>query len=255
MSAGMTGLASVAKSLAVTLASVFSVSLVRNALDYGDAIQKASLKLGLSTDAFQELRYAAELSGIEMSAFSQGIQRFTRRSAEAAQGTGELAKVFKQLGIDTRDAGGNLKTSEALLGEYADAIQNAAGSGEQLRLAFKAFDSEGAGLVNLLRDGSEGLEAFRQAARDAGVILSKDLVDQSAALNDKITKLAGNLRVLLYPALIGIASVAIDAAAGLRTVAEWVGNAPDWAAWAAGSHSRLTMTEMRVNPTEYQRPK
>jgi hypothetical protein len=41
-----------------------------------------------------------------------------------------------------------------------------------VRLAFKLFDSEGVALVNLPRDGSDGLDEMRERARDLGIAWS-----------------------------------------------------------------------------------
>ena len=48
------------------------------------------------------------------------LQRFTRRAAEAAQGTGEAKDALAQMGIALRDQSGNLRRSEDLLGDVAE---------------------------------------------------------------------------------------------------------------------------------------
>jgi hypothetical protein len=47
-------------------------------------------------DALQELRFAAKASGIEHQTLDMALQRFTRRAAEAAQGTGEAKDALAQ---------------------------------------------------------------------------------------------------------------------------------------------------------------
>jgi hypothetical protein len=70
------------------------------------------------------------------------------------------------MGIALRDQSGNLRSSEDLLGEVADAFARIEDPAERVRLAFKLFDSEGVALVNLLNDGSGALEEMRDRARD-----------------------------------------------------------------------------------------
>jgi hypothetical protein len=82
------------------------------------------------------------------------LQRFTRRTAEAAQGTGEAKDALAQMGIALRDQDGHLRRSEDLLADVADAFARIEDPAERVRLAFKLFDSEGVALVNLLSDGS-----------------------------------------------------------------------------------------------------
>ena len=140
-------------------------------------------KLGLTTDRLQELRFAAEQNGISANTLDTAIQRFTRRVGEAAQGTGELRSTLDQYGISVRNADGSTRSIAAVLGDLGDRISAAEGDSERLRIAFKAFDSEGAALVNLLRDGRAGLEQWTRAARDAGVVMDDDLVRRTREAN------------------------------------------------------------------------
>ena len=76
------------------------------------------------------------------------LQRFTRRAAEAAQGTGEAKDALAQMGIALRDQSGNLRRSEDLLGDVADVFARIEDPAKRVRLAFKLFNSEGVALVS-----------------------------------------------------------------------------------------------------------
>ena len=122
------------------------------------------------------------------------LQRFTRRAAEAAQGTGEAKDALAQMGIALRDQSGNLRRSEDLLADVADAFARIEDPAERVRLAFKLFDSEGVALVNLLRDGSGALEEMRDRARDLGIVLDEHLVrDAERARTELDTLYSGDL--------------------------------------------------------------
>lgn len=140
-------------------------------------------KLGLTTDRLQELRFAAEQTGVASNTLDMAMQRFTRRLGEAAQGGGELKGVLDQYGISVTDSAGRTRDQAAVLGELAEVIRKADSDAERLRIAFKAFDSEGAALVNVLRDGRAGLERWSQAARDAGVVMDADLIQKAREIN------------------------------------------------------------------------
>ncbi|MEM1421834.1 MAG: phage tail tape measure protein [Pseudomonadota bacterium] len=144
-----------------------------------DEIGKTADKLGLTTDALQELRAAAEDSGIGARTASVALQRFTRRVAEARSGTGEAKAALEELGISFRGANGEAKSSEELLNDVADAMSRIEDPADRVRLAFKLFDSEGVNFVNLLREGSEGLERLRKSARDTGQVVDESLIRQS----------------------------------------------------------------------------
>jgi hypothetical protein len=63
------------------------------------------------------------------------LQRFTRRAVEAAQGTGEAKDALAQMGTALRDQSGNLRRSEDLLGDVADAFARIEDPAERVRLA------------------------------------------------------------------------------------------------------------------------
>ena len=146
-------------------------------------LANTSDRLGLTAERLQELRFAAEQNGIASNTLDLAMQRLTRRLGEAAQGGGELAGTLRQYGVAVRDAQGRTRSTAAVLGDLADRIQKAGSDSERLRIAFKAFDSEGAGLVNILRQGREGLEEWTRKAQDAGVVMDDALVDRAREIN------------------------------------------------------------------------
>ncbi|MEO1035229.1 MAG: hypothetical protein AAFX44_06670 [Pseudomonadota bacterium] len=99
-----------------------------------------------------------------------GLQRFTRRVSEAAQGTGEAQSALEELGLDARDLA-QLAPDQAFL-KVADAFEQVGAQADRVRLGFKLFDSEGVGLVNTLAAGRDGLQDFRQEAERLGLTLS-----------------------------------------------------------------------------------
>lgn len=148
--------------------------ITKDVIEYGAALDDTSRKLGVSAEMLQEWDIAARRVGVSQSAAEMGLQRFTRRVAEAVQGKGELIGVLKQYGIQVKNTDGTSRDLWDVMGDLSDAIQSAESSGEQLRIAFKAFDSEGAALVNLLRSGSDGLDEFRASARATAGVISNE---------------------------------------------------------------------------------
>jgi predicted nucleic acid-binding Zn-ribbon protein len=193
--------------------------LINRQLDMADATAKAADKIGVSTDALQEYRYAGERVGVNQRTLELGMQRFTRRMAEAADGSGELKNTLDKYNISVRDANGNMRSSEDVLGDLADAVQNAESESEQLRIAFKAFDSEGAALVNMLKNGSAGLEEYRQSARNLGIVVEEDLIRNSEKATDRITDLKNVLSSQLQRA---ITSLAPEIAKITQDFTDWI---------------------------------
>ncbi len=155
----------------------------------GDSVDKTASKLGIETGALQELRHAAELTGVPLRTMDMALQRFTRRAAEAAQGTGEAKAVLEELGIELKDDEGNLRATEDLLGDVAEKMRGMTSDGDRLRVAFKLFDSEGAALVNTLKGGRGALEEMRKEARDLGGVMDAELIASSVEFTDSNLRL------------------------------------------------------------------
>src|ERR671918_1811094 len=194
-------------------------ALVDRSISAADAIGKTADKIGVGVEALQELRFAAKASGVEQQTLDMALQRFTRRAAEAAQGTGEAKDALAQMSIALRDQSGNLRRSEDLLGDVADAFARIEDPAERVRLAFKLFDSEGVALVNLLRDGSGALEQMRARARDLGIVLDEALIRDAERARTELDTLSQVISANLTRAALEAAPVIADLSSWLADVA------------------------------------
>ena len=150
-------------------------------IDSMSTLANTADKLGLTTDRLQELRYAAQQHGVESRALDVGYQRFTRRLAEAARGTGVLKDIVREFDLDTTNA-------DRAFRQFADVLQATPSQAERVRLAFKAFDTEGVSLVNVLQRGSAGLDDMSSQAQALGITLG-DLPAKLRDTGDAIERL------------------------------------------------------------------
>ena len=207
-------------------------ALVKRSIDAADSMVKTADKLGVGTAALQELRFAANLAGIEQTTLDMALQRFTRRAAEAAKGTGEAKDALKQMGIALKDQHGNMRRSEDLLGDVAEALKNTKDPAERLRLAFKLFDSEGVAMVNMLVAGGDALEATRQRARDLGIVLDEELLRNAEKTKDQLAVLGMVISANVNKAVLEHADAIGDLAErfteSLPTLISWVETFGKW---------------------------
>lgn len=177
--------------------------LIKRSVQFADTIGKTADKVGFTVEQLQELRFAADQSGVATQTLDMALQRFSRRVGEVAQGQGELLKTAEQYGIELRDqATGAMRSNIDLLREFAEVIRTAESEQEQLRIAFKLFDSEGAALVNLMRRGADGIDLFRARAQSLGIVMSTGMVREAERANDKMNILAEVLRIKVTSAVV-----------------------------------------------------
>lgn len=220
--------------LALALSPVALIAITKKSIDFADQIGKTADKLGIGVEALQEFRFAASQAGIQQSTFDMALQRFTRRAAEAAQGTGEAKAVLEEMGIQLTDLNGKLRPTEDLLADVADRLKQNKDPADRLRIAFKLFDSEGVALVNLLRDGSDGLERLRQTARDSGTVMREDLVRNAEKAANKMDELQKVLQVRIAATVTENADSIIELTDSLIKFVGIIGKAvAGWNHWLA----------------------
>ncbi|MCF3933303.1 M15 family metallopeptidase [Acuticoccus sp. M5D2P5] len=169
-------------------------------------------KVGLTVEQLQALRSEFGKSGVAQKSLDMGMQRFARRIAEASQGTGELSKTIQQLGIPLRDADGQMRPLIDIFGDYAQKIREAENQQEALRLAFKAFDSEGAGMVNLLRQVGSGAKDIANSFNGMPNVFNADDVKRARELDAAFADLSREVDTFVKRTLLELGPGLLQAA-------------------------------------------
>lgn len=140
-------------------AAAVGTSMVAMASDSAssmDVIDKASQRMGIAAESYQELAHAASLSGVEMST---------------------LEKAAKKL------EGTDINLDQAL-----ESIYSLETAEERAQKAAELFgDSVAYQLTPMLNASGEDFAAMRQEAVDLGLVFSGDAVSAGAALNDALS--------------------------------------------------------------------
>ena len=183
-------------------AAVFSTQAVQQTLDWADALGKTADRLGLTTDALQELGHAAELTGVSQRTLESSLQRLTRRAADAAAGNTTLARSFEAMDVQVVDTAGNLRATEDIFLDMADAMAAMESQSERVLAAQKVLDIEGVALVNTLQGGSDAIRAMADEAQELGLVLRGDLIRQAEAANDALSRVSTQLKVAFASAVL-----------------------------------------------------
>jgi hypothetical protein len=161
--------------------------LVASSMRATDSLGKTARKIGATTRALAQMRYAADLTGVATATMDMALQRFTRRVAEAANGTGEAKDALRELNLNARKLV-QLPLDQQMF-QLADAFSEVETDADKVRLAMKLFDSEGVALVNTLGIGKQALMEMAAEADSLGVALSGDAVQGVENANDAFTRL------------------------------------------------------------------
>jgi len=188
--------------------------LVAQSLKATDQLAKTAARIGTTTEALSRLQYAGQITGVQVATMNMALQRFTRRTAEAARGTGEAKGALLELNVDARELIGlPLDQRMAVL---ADAFSKVESEADKTRLAFKLFDSEGVALVNTLKLGEDGLAELFGEAEALGAVMTTRAATGVERANDALFRLSTLGRGVTNLTVAGLAP-AIEALADIFT--------------------------------------
>jgi len=183
------GLAVVAVGALAAVAGM--AKLIMKTSEYGDEVGKTAVKSGVSTDALQELRHAAELSGASTADLDKALQKLSKNSNDASRGIGTAKKAFDEMGISVKNSDGSLKASDQLMGEVGDQFADMENGALKTALAQDIFGKSGVEMIPMLNAGAEGMASMRDEAQDLGKVLSGEAVKDSEDFQDAILKIQG----------------------------------------------------------------
>ncbi|MCL6557202.1 MAG: hypothetical protein K6U74_00085 [Firmicutes bacterium] len=185
-------------SLGVGLSVAGVVAFGKSAIDAADNIGKAAEKSGIAVEKFSLLNYAAEQS--ELSTQQLTISLKFLNSAIV-----DNSKVLGSLGVATKDAAGNLRQTDDVLLDVAEAFKKLPDGALKSELAVKLFGKAGLDMINLLNQGKGGITAFTDEAKKMGLEISGDTAKAADEFNDNLGRLKGTITGLaneFLPALL-----------------------------------------------------
>ena len=238
---GLEGITTAAKSVNGMLAGLGAALSVaglmaagKAALDTADDLSKLSQKTGISVESLSLLKPIAEQSGISLEGLAKGMQKLATAMVEAAGGSKEQVETFGRLGVSVKDAAGQIRPTEAVLLDLADAFAAMPDGAEKSALAVKIFGKAGVELIPFLNQGRAGIEELKQKFKELGLEISGDTARAAEKFNDTLDTvkqaLSGiALRVAeaalpalqrLADALVGLASHGDEILAVMRALGE-----------------------------------
>lgn len=176
-----------------------------------DGVAKAAKSAGIGGEVFQAWEFAASQAGVSTEQFRAGLDRANKTVGDAANGLGTGAKLFDRLGVAIRDVEGNVRPTEDVIRDTADAIQGLKSPAEQAAAASELLGrTAGPKMVGLLNQGSEGLKAYEDRARELGIVIRDETLQSAEALTDKMDELSRVINAQTAEAILGNAE-AIEA--------------------------------------------
>lgn len=157
-------------------------AVTKNLVGEIDDLDIAAQGIGTTAVALSELRISAGQAGVNAEQLDKALAGLNIRAAEAASGNKEAAAGFARIGVSVRDAAGNLKPTEQLLGEISDKVRLFADDINKTSALADIFGQKlGPRLAAYLNQGSDGLRVASG--------LTQDMVEEATKAQKEIDKL------------------------------------------------------------------
>lgn len=197
-----------------------------------DELLTLSAKFGLTTDAIQEMQYAARFVDVEFETMAGSMQKLTKSMDAARKGTKEQVDAFKELGIEYQNSDGSLRDAKQVWLEAIDALNGVSNEADRDALALKLFGKSAVELNPLIKAGSKELNKLAQEAHSVGAVMSKDNVSALGKFDDAMQKITavvktagGQLAVAFLPIMEKLKPVIEKTIIpAIKKLAEFIGN-------------------------------
>lgn len=166
--------------------------MIEGVAELADEAGKTAQKLGITTEAVQELGYAAKLSDVSQEELNMSLFRFSRQLQDVDKAGSPVRDTLKALGVSAKDLKG--ESLDQNLEVIADAFAKMPDGPKKAALAMDLFGKSGTRLIPLLNSGKEGIVDLRNEAAELGIVVDTETAKKFEEFNDQQTKLSETWR-------------------------------------------------------------
>ena len=213
--------AAIAGAAALAALGTAVAATVQKTAEAGDQYAKNARVIGAGAEAYQELIFAADRSGVSSEALTKAMQKLNVQMGDIKKGTGTATKYLQENNAALLKELKAANDNEAAFTLMMGAINGASNEFEKAGLATALFGKAGQDLIKMADAGVEGIAALREEARKYGVIsneaaaASEAYIDAQTNLKAALAGVGYELSEALMPAFTGALQGAADFISGI----------------------------------------
>jgi phage-related protein len=212
------GVAMAAIGTAAVTAGKKLFDMANDAAAAGDEIDKASQRIGLSRQGYQEWDYVLSQNGASISSLENGMKKLNNTVDDAINGSTSATDKFQRLGISMEDLQG--KSREEIFEMTVKGLQGISDEGEKAAIANDLLGNSSVELAALLNQSAESTEDLKNKASELGLVMSDESV--YAAVNytdamDNLTRSFAGVKNNITSQLLPGFTMVLDGLTGLIT--------------------------------------
>ncbi len=156
--------------------------------EVGSQLAFTSARLGTTSDELQKFHFAGEHVGLGAEQVHTAIGFFNKSLGKAEEGSKAVSKAFARLGVVTKDASGQARPLDAILGDVADGFAKMTDRGAKTATATELFGRARARLLPLLEKGRDGVGELTKEFEALGAGYSRDFIAKPVEANRQIVR-------------------------------------------------------------------
>jgi hypothetical protein len=214
-------LSSAAKRLAPVLAAAFGVQAIRGSIEAASEIDKLSRLAGVSVERFQLLAATSKQFGVEQEKLADILKDVNDKFGDFTQtGAGPLADFFENIApkVGLTSAAFADLSSDAKLGAYISALEDANVSQSEMTFYMEAIASDSTALVAAFQNNSSAIKEMEIRAKELGFVLDKETIEKATKAKQEIGLMSQVISSELSQALIDIAPLLVSASQGFASL-------------------------------------
>lgn len=158
-------------------------------VEAADALKHQAEVLGITTEELQKYQYVSQIMGVTTQQTAVALRFFNRAVGEAALGTKSANKVFAGLGINIKDAQGNVRPTDELLFEFADKLKGVNSQAIRTAYAMRTLGRGGAALLPVFQRGSKELREMFKDVDELGGGFNEDFIKSAHETDVQLKRL------------------------------------------------------------------
>lgn len=188
-------------STAATGALTGIAGMAYNAATMSDDLNTLAKQTGFTTADLQKMQYAADRMDVSMETITGSAARMTRQLIDNED-------KFTEIGVATRDADGQLRSTTDIFYDTAKALSSIENETERDARAMDIFGRSANELAGVIDDGGAALREYGAEMEALGLVISQDTLDSLNAINDEIDQIKAQ----------ALATFAVSGAAALQAL-------------------------------------
>lgn len=229
-----------ASAVGVVVAAVVGLGAValgvtHNMMELAESIENTASATGLSSTQVQEYNELAKEMGVDSQALQMSFARiqtqlgeFVTTGAAAGSGSQYFIRVMKEMGIALTNAQHELRPTNDILSDFADALAKIPDQGTRTAIEMAAFGTRGRALAQVLEEATRQGVSLRDALKsidESGNVIPGSELEDLAEAEASWRKLEGAIRGVTTELKGFIAESVLHPGAFLKGMAEQLSGA------------------------------